>query len=190
MASKVAIANFAISGECGADEITALTDNTKQAKKANLLFDDTAREVMAEGEWTSATFRQTLAQDATAPTWGFNFRYTLPTDPEFLGLLEINETAPGNVIYRIESGFLLTDESSVNIKYKGYQTDTEAWDMHLQNAFVKKLAHKLCWSLTGNIVLRRELLQEYLVMLSIGQSTDGLNNSVDTLETPDLTEVR
>lgn len=191
MASKVAIANYALAGELGKDQITALTDTTKAAEMVNLLFDITAQEVMAEGAWSSATKRQTLAQDATAPDWGYLYRYTLPTDPKFLGLLKVNELLPGDSIYSVESGFLLTDDTTMKIQYKIWQTDTEKWDMNLQRAVVLKLAAKLCYSLTGNVELKKTLLAEYQEALDSGLSLDATNSSDDDFTvTDDLKVVR
>jgi hypothetical protein len=192
MASKVAIANFALAGELGKDQITAITDDTKGAKLANLLFDDTAQEVMTLGAFSSATFRQTLAQDATAPDWGFSFRYILPTSPKFLGLLKVNELRPGDFPHSIESGFLLIDEGTVKIQYKGWQTDTEKWDMMLQRAVVLRLASKMCYTLTGNLDLKKSLIAEFVESLDTGLGVDGTNSSAvdNIIYTQDLADVR
>ena len=191
MASKVAIANFALAGELSKDQITALTDNTKAAKLVNLMFDDVAKEVMTLGVWSSATSRQTLAQDATAPDWQYLYRYTLPTSPKFLGLLKINELRPGDYPHSIESGYLLTDETTVKIQYKSWQTDTEKWDSMLQRCVVLKLAERLCYTLTGNVQLKQTLLGEFEAALRIGLGVDGQNQGDDDLTvTDDLKDVR
>jgi len=191
MASKVTIANLALAGELSKDQITALTDNTKAAKLVNLMFDDVAKEVMTLGSWSSATSRQTLAQDATAPDWQYLYRYTLPTNPKFLGLLKINELRPGDYPHSIESGYLLTDESTVKIQYKSWQTDTEKWDSMLQRCVVLKLAERLCYTLTGNIALKKTLLAEFEDALNKGLGIDGMNQGDDDLTvTDDLKDVR
>ena len=191
MASKVAIANFALAGELGKDQITSLTDGTKAAQLVNLLFDNTAQEVMSEGAWSSATQRQTLAQDATAPDWGYDYRYTLPTTPKFLGIVKINETDIGDIPFAIEAGYLLTNESTAKIKYKIWQEDTEKWDPHLQRAVVLRLASKLCYALTGNMDLKKTLLAEYAEALDSGLAVDGTNSTDDDLTvTDDLKNVR
>lgn len=191
MASKVAIANFALTGELGKDQITSFLDGTKGSKLVNLLFDDTAEEVMAEGAWSSATSRQTLAQDSTAPDWGYSYRYQLPTNPKYLGMIKVNECKPGDTEYSIESGFLLTDESTMKIQYKMFQTDTEKWDKNLQRAIVLKLAVKMCYNLTGNLQLKQALAAEYVEALDSGLAVDGTNsNEADLLVSDDLKDVR
>jgi hypothetical protein len=192
MASKVQIGNFALSGELGKDQMTSLDDDTKAAKLVNLLFDDTAQEVMTLGAFSSATFRQTLGQDATAPDFGFSYRYTLPTDPKFLGMLKITELRAGDYPHSIESGFLLTDEAAVKIQYKGFQTDTEKWDYMLQRVFVLRLAAKLCYTLTGNLDLKKTLIAEFNEALDTGLGVDGMNSGSvdDTIVTPHLLDVR
>jgi len=192
MASKVAIANFALVGELSKNKITALSDNTEGAKLVSLLFDDTAQEVMTVGAFSSSTFRQTLARDAMAPDWGYSYRFALPTDPKYLGLLKVNELRPGDVAHSIESGFLLTDEATVKIQYKGWQDDTEKWDPMLQRAVVLRLAHKMSYPLTGNVDLKKHLFAEYLDALDTGIAIDGMSSSnVDNIiYTEDLKDVR
>jgi hypothetical protein len=192
MASKVQIANFALSAELGKDQITSLSDNVDSATLANLIFDATAKEIMTVGAFSSATFRQTLARDATAPDWGFSYRYSLPNDPKFLGLLKVNELLPGDIPHSIESGYLLCDEASVKIQYKGYQTDTEKWDSMLERAVVLRLAHRMCYTLTGNLDLKKSLFQELQFYLDEGIALDGLNSShVDNIiYTEELKDVR
>jgi hypothetical protein len=191
MASKVAIANYALAVELGKDQISALTENTKGAKLMNLVFDDVAKEVMTLGAWSSATVRQTLAQDATAPNFGYSYRYKLPTDPLFLGLIKVNETSPGEIPHVIENGWILTDESSLDIKYKCFETDTEKWDPMLQRAIVLRLAERTCYTLTGNMDLKKTLLAEFTDALDRGMAIDGLNSEDDDeLITNDLLDVR
>lgn len=192
MASKVQIANFALAIELGKDTITSLSDNTEGAKLVNLIFDDTAKEVMTMGAFSSSTFRQTLAQDATAPDWGFSYRYALPNDPKFLGMLKINELRPGDYPHAVEDGWLLTDEGSVKIQYKGWQTDTAKWDSMLERAVVLRLAAKMCYPLTGNLDLKKILTAEFFEALDTGLAIDGLNSSsVDNITyTEELKDVR
>jgi len=185
MASKVEIANFALT-ELGKDSIVALTDNSSM----NLIFDDTAREVMSMGQWTSSNFRQTLAQDATAPIFGFAYRYVLPTDPQYLGMISINEDRIGDIEYRISSGYLETDENAVSIRYKGYATNAESWDQHLQRAIVLRLAQKLCFKITGDSRLKEQLRQEFNEALDNGLAVDGLDGTTDSFVVRELGDVR
>lgn len=191
MASKVAIANMALVGELSQEQITSLLDNTRGAKLANLLYDSVAKEVMTEVEWSSASFRQTLAQDVTAPEFGFAFRYVLPNDPLFLGMIKINELRAGEITFAIEDGYLLTDDSTAKIKYKGFQTNTEAYDSMLERAIVLNLAHKMCYTLTGNMKLKEMLVNQYEFAKNNGASVDGLNSNDDNeIITSDLIDVR
>ncbi len=85
MSSKVSICNSALS-KLGADRITALTDNTKSAKEVSAIYDDVADNIMALG-WSSTKRRTTLAQSSVAPTWGYTYRYALPTDPKCMKMV-------------------------------------------------------------------------------------------------------
>lgn len=148
MASKVKICNRALT-RLGQARITSLSDDTAPARACNAIFDDVAEDVISMGSWPSATFRASLAQSATTPEWGYDYQYQLPTDPKCLSVISINECKPGLIDHRIENGYLLTDETSVDIKYIGYIDNTESYDTYLKQAIAWALTAELAYSMQG-----------------------------------------
>jgi hypothetical protein len=149
MASKTQICNFALS-RLSAARITDITENTNSGKQCNAIFDLVTEFVMSQGPWPSCIQRVTLAQDADTPDWGYDYQYTLPTNPKCLRVLTINEDQLGSVDFKIENGKLLTDESDVDIQYIGLITDTESFDTYLTQAIIENLAAELCYTFTGS----------------------------------------
>lgn len=186
MASKVAICNRALS-ELGASLIVSLTDNTTEAKLCNTFFDDLADEVMVEGMWSSTLIRTSLAQTATTPAFDYSYEYQLPVDPKCLLVVNINESTPGNNKYVIEGDKLLTDMSSVSIRYIARLTDPNSWDTLLRRAFTSRLISVLAFPLTGSKSRAELELQKYIALRDEGLALDGRQGSKDFVVTPDVT---
>ena len=189
MASKVQICNLALS-KLGAGRITSLTDGSETANLCNTLFDDIADEVMIEGPWTSVIARAELAADATAPEYHFTHQFTLPTDPYCLRVLDINEDVPGQYEFKIEGRKLLSEISTMKIRYISRVEDTESFDAMLKRSIVLRLASELAYPLTGNRTLAAQLIEEYKSSVSNGLSVDGQQGSTEHIQTNDLTDPR
>ena len=150
MASKVEIANMALS-RLGADRIISFSDGTRSAKEINARYELVAEFTMSMGGWPSCVKRASLAQLSDTPTYGFDYAYQLPTDPRCLKVLAINEDRLGDIIYSIEDGKLLCDETSVDILYIAYITDSGAYDTYLTQAIIEMLVIELAYVFTGQV---------------------------------------
>lgn len=64
----------------GTVEITALSDTDKIAKKCSLRYDGAKESVLTMHPWSEAVSREVISKDATAPAFGYEARFTLPTD--------------------------------------------------------------------------------------------------------------
>lgn len=189
MTSQVQICNLALS-RLGANTITSLSDNTTEAKLCNTFFDDLADFVMVEGSWSATIRRASLARTTTTPAFEYTYSFQLPVDPFCLKVLNINEDIPGSVPYRIEDDKLLTDESTIKIRYIARLTDTEDWGPFLTRAFVARLAAELAYPLTGDEGKSRAEMERYLLLLKDGIALDNQQGSKETIWSRDLIDVR
>lgn len=189
MTSKVKICNLALS-RLGAATITSLTDGTAESKLCSTFFDDLAEEVIIEGSWTSTIQRASLAKTTNTPTFGYSNEFQLPVDPKCLRVLNIDEDAPGGIDYRIEGDKLLSDSSSIKIRYIANLTDTEDWDPMLKRAFVSRLASELAYPLTGDERKQEIEFQRYEFFLERGLAIDGQQGSKEQIDATDLLSVR
>ena len=174
----------------GASTITSLTDNTTEAKLCNTYFDTLADRVMLQGSWTSVIKRASLARTTTTPTFDFTYEYQLPVDPKCLKVLNIDECSPGEIDYKIEGDKLLTDETSVKIRYIAQLTDPADFDPMLTEALEVLLASYLAMPITGDKPLARELRQEYFELVQHNLAIDGQQGSKEQVVASDLTEIR
>lgn len=189
MASKVQIANMALV-KLGVNPIVSFSDNTDAGKKINLVYDDIVDEVISEGAWASATTRATLARTTNTPEYEYTYEFQLPTNPQVLRVLQINETLPGEYDYRIEGDKLLANTSSIKIKYIGTLSDSQDYGPYLKKAIEFRLAAELAYPLTGDRGLADRLMQRYFQVRSEGLAFDGTQGSSDMSNSSDLTDVR
>lgn len=161
MSSKVEICNFALS-RLGASRITSFDDQTVEAKTLNAIYDQVAKYVMSKGPWPSVKRRATLAEVSTAPEWGYENQFQLPVDPKCLKVLRVYEDKLGQKEWAIEGDKLLTDESVVKILYLAYITDTEAYDIYLEQAIVSQLIVELAYAKVGQYQVSESVLKFHL----------------------------
>ena len=86
MPSVVDICNEAMD-LLGAATITALTENSKEARLCNRRFETVRDSVLRAHPWNVAITRAALAKDSATPAFGFTSQFTLPTDPFCLRVL-------------------------------------------------------------------------------------------------------
>jgi len=79
MASVVDICNSALN-LLGASTISALTDDTKNARLCNQRYEPVRNRIFRSHPWNCLIKRVQLAQDSAAPVIEFANQYTLPTD--------------------------------------------------------------------------------------------------------------
>lgn len=148
MASEADICNRALN-LIGAKRINALSDSTENARACNDIYDQVRDQILEEQDWSFASIRQELSADPTAPTGDdYNYRYNLPTSPKCIVVRGIvnNEGAD----YQIEGDFLLTNETSVTIRYTAQITDTSKFTEGFIAALAGRLALELSYKLKGS----------------------------------------
>lgn len=153
--------------ELGDATITSLTDDTDRARALNALYADARDSVLADFPWAFATKRATLAQIAGSPAWGFARHYQLPTDT--LRVLETDEhTSP----WRREADRILTDRSSMAIKYTFRVTDPNQFSPGFVRALVAYLKWKLPITITGSLNKQIQYGAEYRAIITQARGSD------------------
>ena len=107
MASVVQICNSALN-QLGAASITALTDNSKNARLCNERYNTVRDSVFRSHPWNSLIKRIQLAQNTSTPVYGFSYQFNLPSD--CLRVLTIDAY---NSDYKVEGRKILCNTSSV-----------------------------------------------------------------------------
>ena len=167
MASVVQICNSALN-QLGASSITALTENSKNARICNERYETIRDAVYRSHPWNSLVKRVQLAQDSDTPAWGFSYQYTLPSD--CLRVLQIKDY---NSDYKIEGRKLLIDESDVYLIYLTIETDVNQLDILLRETISAGLAQDIAYAITSNLQVTKLMAEKYQAKLSEARHTDA-----------------
>jgi len=173
--SKVEIANLALM-HVGDNVITSFSDGTAAANSINTVYETVRDAVLRDHIWNFAVKQATPSLDATAPIYGFNNRFDMPTD--LLRLIEIED----NPKYKIEGRFILTDSNPINIRYVYKNETVTEYDSMFVQALAVRLAATIAERLTQSSTLSEELLSVYRLYLKDAKSVDAQANYPDDLE--------
>lgn len=197
MPSVVDICNEAMD-LLGAATITALTENSKEARLCNRRFETVRDAVLRSHPWNTAIRRASLARDTDAPAFGFTYQYTLPTDPYCLRVLSFwnsnvdSEVAAydSQVMFKIEGRKVLSNEGTCKITYLARVTDTEEYDSLLSSTIAHKLAAETAYAITGSTSVSQAMQQLYEVRLREARSIDAMEGVPDKLIADDFVNIR
>lgn len=180
MASKTDIANRALS-KLGSSRVSNVdTDNNTPAKTISYMWDSVRDAMLTAFPWNFAIKRVQIAADATAPSWGYNNSYTLPSD--FLALIEIKDMPD----YRIEGGKILTNQRApLYIKYIYRVEETGLYDSLFNEALATRLAYEACEQITQSNTKKQILAQEFRERISEAYASDSIQDL--PVERPDDT---
>jgi hypothetical protein len=158
-------------GEMPIDSLTEDTDAKAQKAQdaCNSQYEEAIDEVLVMADWACARARKTVTVDATAPDFGYDYRYALPSSPYCLKVLEID----GDPEYKIEGRYILTDqETSINLVYTKRITDETELDPLLRRAIALKIAHDISRYLAPSESLRAAIMDELGDVLILARATN------------------
>ena len=167
MASVVDICNGALN-QLGASSITALTENSKNARICNERYETIRDAVYRSHPWNCLVKRVQLAQDSDTPAWGFSYQYTLPSD--CLRVLQIKDY---NSDYKIEGRKLLIEQSEVYLIYLAIETDVNQLDILLRETISAALSQDIAYAITSNLQVAKLMAEKYQAKLSEARHTDA-----------------
>lgn len=173
--SEVSVCNGALL-MLGADAIGSLDDDTKKARLCSQFYSSTRDQALQAYPWNFAVKRASLTQDATAPNHGFTYAYDLPNNPYCLRVLRCQDP---RIVFRVEGRRLLSDESTIKIKYIARIESVAEFSPMFREAFEHLLAWKLCYAITGSTSLRGDLMNAYKEILVDAEDVDtqeGVND--------------
>ena len=183
MASVVQICNSALN-QLGASSITALTDDSKNARLCNETYTTIRDAVFRAHPWNCLIKRVQLAQDSDTPAWGFDYQYTLPADClRILGIKDYNSD------YKIEGRKLLISESEVYLIYLAQITDVNELDVLLRETISAHLAQDIAYAITANLQVANLMAEKYQAKLSEARhadSSEGYNTNPELAPTDQI----
>lgn len=150
--SIVGICNLGLVSGLGQDPIASLNDNRKAAILCNLRYETARRTLLRSHPWDFATARQQLSASATPPPFGFANAFQMPAD--FIRLGAVGEDS-NQEKWRIEKGFILTDDSApLDLLYIYDCQDPALFDPLFVEALAYDIAAEVAIPLTQDKSLR------------------------------------
>jgi len=183
MASVVGICNKALI-LVGAKTITSITENGKEARLCNTVFDTTRDTELRRHPWNFAVKRATTAPSADTPKFGYAYSHDLP--PDCLRLLDI----AGDIDYRLEGRSILTNEAAVNIRYVSRVTDPNMYTPQFIEVLAAKLALELSYSLEGKAATIDRLTNGYQSALRDARFVDATEDHIEAIDASEWENAR
>lgn len=173
MASEVEICNAALQ-KLGAQRITALTDNSVNARACSACFDRLRLAELRKNPWSFAITRATLAADATSPAFGRANSFTLPSD--FLRLLSpYPEDNLSSRDWLVEGRAIVTDESApLYIRYMADVSDPNTMDPLFRDALAARMAMEMCEEITQSNTKRQLAAADYDMAITDAKKTNAI----------------
>ena len=191
MASVVNICNSALN-LIGASTISALTEDTKNARLCNQRYEPVRNRIFRSHNWNCLVKRVELAQNTTAPVMEYSYAYALPSD--CLRVLRIyngtTNSIESDLEYKIEGKNVITNQTTVYLVYTSLDTDPNNYDAYLREAISHQLGADLAYAITNNATLAKNLMARADERLREARFIDATENSLDTVEANEFTDAR
>jgi len=196
MASEVDICNIALNN-LGASNITSLTEDSKAGRLCNQRYEFSRDTVFRSHPWNCLVTRIELAQDADTPAFGFDYQYTLPANclrviTLWTASTDNSQAAmdSGDVMFKIETRKLLTNESTAKIIYLARVEDPNEYDSLLVEAIAARLSAEICYAITGSAALLTPMLATYEAKIKEARFVDASEGMPDRILSETFVESR
>ncbi len=176
MASQVDVCNMALALLGQSTSIASLNDPNRAARLCKRFFAIGVDAFLRAYDWNAATRRAPLNRDATAPTFGFAYSYTLPTD-----CLRVVEMEDEDAVYKVEGRHLLTDEDQVNIKYIA-RIGVGEFDSLMTASLAAYLAADLALPLTSSTTTQKNMVALFEAKRDEAQSIDSREGTAEKMD--------
>lgn len=184
MASVTEICNRALI-RLGADTITDITEDSKEGRLCNILYNQIRKELLRSHPWNFATKRSILASEVTTPDFEYDFQYALPSD-----CLRVLKFYDSSYNWKVENTKILTNDPAPYVYYVSDVTDPTIFDSLFNSMLVIKLALELSYAITGATFAASALSEEYKKLRADAKLFDAQEGTPDQFDDGDWLESR
>lgn len=190
MGSQVDLANESLL-LLGANTITSFNDDDSNAVLINRFYASERDALLRSHRWNFAIGNANLASLDTTPIVDWEFKFTLPTDPYCLRILDVR-TVTGDIYldFAIQGRELYTEESTVDITYVQRVEDPTQFDALFYQALVFRLAWKMAYPVTRSSGTMTLMGQMYDSVVRDARTVDSQEGTPEIIATDTLTDVR
>ncbi len=169
--TDVELCNWALT-EVGAQRITGLSDDSKEARICNEHYEKVKRYMLSIHPWNFNTVRAEFAEHADEPEWGYAHQFEIPED---CGI--ILETEYPDEKYKVEGDVVLTDSTSFKCLYASTTCSEALFRPYFEKAFALELARTIAYALVQNASLKQVLTDSAFKALREARSFDAMEGS-------------
>ena len=190
MGSQVDLANESLL-LLGANTITSFADDDSNAVLVNRFYGSERDALLRSHRWNFAISTANLASLTDTPIIDWQFKFTLPTDPYCLRILDVR-TVTGDIYldFAIQGRELYTEESTVDITYVQRVEDPTQFDALFYQALVFRLAWKMAYPVTRSSATMSLMGQMYDAVVRDARTVDSQEGTPEIIATDTLTDVR
>ena len=152
--------------------------NLDRARLCANLYPMVKLSVLRRHPWNCAIRRVQLSPDATAPAFGFQYRYALPGD--WLRTLAVGASDYDRITYRSEGRFLLSDEPIFPLVYLADVAESDM-DAMLVEIMTLAMAEVLAYPITASTSVQDAQYQKLRMAMKQAGAVDGQDDPPETL---------
>ena len=190
MGSQVDLANESLL-LLGANTITSFADDDSNAVLVNRFYASERDALLRSHRWNFAITTANIASLADTPIIDWKFKFTLPTDPYCLRILDVR-TVTGDIYldFAIHGRELFTEETTVDITYVQRVEDPTQFDSLFYQALVFRLAWKMSYPITRSSATMSLMGQMYDAVVRDARTVDSQEGTPEIIQTDTLTDLR
>ncbi len=177
MATQVEICNYAL-GLIGAEPITAISENTREAKSCSNFYSLVMMNLLRSHNWNFAVKRATLT-GTTNSTFEFKYKIQKPTD--YVRIVSFYDYTGE---FKEEGDYILLNQQTVKLKYVHDDIDEGDFDASFSVCLASKLADAICYQITQSATLLQMVKQTHKEDLAQARRNNAISNSADSFQEP------
>ncbi len=168
----------------GADPINSLDEsdpagsNLDTARMAANLWPTVRRQTLRGHIWNCALARVLLSPDATAPAFGWSYRFLRPGD--WLRTVHVGRDPADRYAYITEGAYFLSNENSFPLAYIYDNENPATYDAALVAALELAMAAAMAYPITKSTSLAAELTALMNDQMGQARSIDGQDDPPET----------
>lgn len=185
--TQVEVCNLAL-GWVGSELITSINDSTTPARLCKANWNSTRDVVLASREWAFAIRRYEIAPDTTAPVFGWDHRFPIPSN--VLRVLRCEDGYGEDIDWQREGNFIVSDEATVHALCLVRVETMSDLPEYFGQALAAMLASNLAIPLAQSAEMQKAWYAIYLQKLKDAISIDSMQGRSRQLSGPGLSRVR
>jgi len=149
---------------CGASPITALTDDSANARSMNAIYENARKGFLTETRWSFSTTRSSLVTNSTTSLfpWTFPEEGYVYNRPGTTGsCLRIFDMSIREAIWREEGEFIISDTDGLGARWAWDNSEVGIWRPKAISAFMDKLCSDICFMIMNSVSKAESFLKKY-----------------------------